>query len=144
MLIAMLRWRTIFKQGMNYVKAVAKSHGETLVDSISFYYQTEPFGKPDHILLSETKLLGDTLLITAKVYDKMGIFCPTAKNWITFGITGQGKLIDNLGTGKGSRKIQLSNGKAAIKVIVPGMATISVSGSGILQVFERIDKILRN
>ncbi len=136
-----LRWKTTFKEGENRVMAIARVDGKIIKDSIHFFYQTQPFGKPNHIKIYQKALSSDTLLITVKVYDKDGVFCPTAKNWVTFGITGKGKLIDDLGTENGSRKIQMSNGKATIRVLVTGKAVVSAVCPNLTPVFENINQI---
>ena len=55
-------------------------------------------------------------LIQAKLLDDKNVQCLDAANWIRFGLTGDGKLIDDLGTSSGSRYVQLYNGRAIIRV----------------------------
>ena len=55
---------------------------------------------------------------------------------MTFGLTGDGKLIDNLGTASGSRVVELQNGRAIIRVNLNGGKNIaSVKCNGIQTVF---------
>ena len=54
--------------------------------------------------------------IQAKLLDDKDVLCLDAANWIRFGLTGDGELIDDLGTSSGSRYVQLYNGRAIIRV----------------------------
>lgn len=127
-----LRWNLAFKSGVNTLKVVAKKGKEVVVDEIEFVYQTEKWGKPVRLELKEMKRAGDVITLEAKLYDANGVFCPDAKNLVEFGVTGDAELLDNLGTWDGSRKIQLYNGRAMIKVKMLGNdAVASVSTKGI-------------
>jgi hypothetical protein len=55
-------------------------------------------------------------------------------------VTGRAELQDDLGTLLGSRKIQLSNGKACIKLKVKGKAMVSASSRGMKTVFIKLEK----
>ena len=48
--------------------------------------------------------------------DAAGIKCLDASNIVEFVQSGDGHLIDNLGTSSGSRKVQLYNGRAIIRI----------------------------
>ncbi|MCH5687750.1 hypothetical protein LWM68_27880 [Niabella sp. W65] len=48
-----------------------------------------------------------------------------AVNWIRFGLTGDGTLIDNLGTSGGSRLVQLYNGRATIRIQTNGGRSVA-------------------
>ena len=62
--------------------------------------------------------------------------CLDAKNVVTFGLTGDGKLIENLGTASGSRVVELQNGRAIIRVkLNNGTSIASVKSNGIPTVF---------
>jgi beta-galactosidase len=51
---------------------------------------------------------------------------------VRFSLAGDGKLIDNQGTSMGSRKVQLYNGRAMIKVKTnEGISVVSVQSEGI-------------
>jgi beta-galactosidase len=54
--------------------------------------------------------------IQAKLLDDKNVQCLDAANWIRFGLTGDGELIDDLGTSRGSRLVQMYNGRAIIRV----------------------------
>ncbi|MBN2486544.1 MAG: DUF4982 domain-containing protein [Bacteroidales bacterium] len=127
-----LRWEVIFNTGENHLKVLAKS-GKTIVeDEIKFFYQTEKWGNPSMLKLEEYERNGDTITVCAKIYDSHGVFCPEANNLAEFETAGNARLIDNLGTSDGSRKVQLYSGRAFIKVILePGFSTVSVKSEGI-------------
>jgi beta-galactosidase len=120
-----LRWKVQFNEGSNHVKVLAKSGKEILSDEISFTYQTQKWGTPEMLELKELERNQDTIIICARIYDKNGVFCPDSKELITFGLTGNGILLDNLGTANGSRKIQMYNGKALIKIKLPKGKTVA-------------------
>jgi beta-galactosidase len=50
--------------------------------------------------------------------------CLDAANWINFSLTGDGILLDDLGTAKGSRKVQAYNGRAIISVKTNGGSSV--------------------
>ena len=54
--------------------------------------------------------------IQAKLLDNKNVLCLDAANWIRFELTGDGELMDDLGTSSGSRFVQLYNGRAIIRV----------------------------
>jgi beta-galactosidase len=68
--------------------------------------------------------------------DANNVLCLDAKYYVVFGLTGDGKLIDNQGTSSGSRKVQLYNGRAVISLFTNGGKSItSVKSDGIPTVF---------
>jgi len=57
-----------------------------------------------------------------------------------FGLTGGGKLNDNLGTSTGSRVVELYNGRAEISLFLgPQPSVVSVASEGLPDMFLRID-----
>jgi len=50
---------------------------------------------------------------------------------VRFGITGDGRLLDNVGTSTGARKVEMYNGRAEITVELSGQAVASVASEGI-------------
>jgi beta-galactosidase len=134
-----LRWKVQFVDGNNHVKVIAKQ-GDTIVeDEIDFTYQTKKWKTPSQFKLEEVSKQGDTITICAKIYDEDGVFCPDSKELVEFGITGDGILLDNLGTWDGSRKIQLYNGRAFIKVkMIKEDAVISVKSDNIKASFLKL------
>lgn len=111
-----LRWKVQFNEGENNIHVVAWQGKVKVEDEISFTYQTEKWEDAQHLKLEEVERFGDTVLVCAKVYDKNGIFIPDSKEFVEFEIAGDAILLDNLGTWDGSRKLQLYNGRAFMKI----------------------------
>ncbi len=58
--------------------------------------------------------------------------CLDAANTVRFGLTGDGRLIDNLGTATGAGVVQLYNGRAQISLQMTGnFAAASVATTGL-------------
>lgn len=53
--------------------------------------------------------------------------CLDAANVISFEAAGDGKLIQNLGTSTGSRRVQAYNGRAAIRIDLNGTCQVAVN-----------------
>ncbi len=139
-----LRWKTTFKPGLNKVKVVAQKGDVTVIDSVTFIYQTEKWGKPVQLKFEPAERINDsTFSVCVKAYDKDNIFCPDAKNVVIFGIAGKGKLLDDLGTINGSRKIQMSNGKACIKIVTNEKAVVSAVSKNTSSIFIKINNNLK-
>lgn len=112
-----LRWLVSFQPGRNELRVVAHSHdGSSLTDSLSFEYQTVPWGKPVKFALREIARRDNRITCEATLQDANGILCLDAANSVRFSLAGNGRLIDNLGTSTGSRVVQLYNGRAEISV----------------------------
>ncbi|WP_421939401.1 glycoside hydrolase family 2 TIM barrel-domain containing protein [Pedobacter sp.] len=131
-----LRWNLPFVKGQNVVKVIAKQGKETVTDEIKFQYQTEKWTKPTQMTLNKIDQQGDVATVEVKLFDEKNVQCLDAVNWIDFGLTGDGKLIDNQGTSSGSRKVQAYNGRAIIKVnLNQGKSSVSVKSPGLKTVF---------
>jgi beta-galactosidase len=111
-----LRWNVVLNRGRNDVKVVAKKGKVQVEDAISFQYQTEKWGKPSKLLIEKINEENGVTTIEAKLLDDKNVQCLDAASWIRFGLTGDGELIDDLGTSSGSRYVQLYNGRAIIRV----------------------------
>jgi beta-galactosidase len=62
--------------------------------------------------------------------------CVTSRNAVRFELAGDGLLIDNLGTSRGSRKVELCNGRAYITVNPRGgKSVVSISSQGLPTAF---------
>ncbi|PZE20265.1 glycoside hydrolase family 2 protein [Paenibacillus xerothermodurans] len=125
-----LRWETVLKCGTNQLRVVASKNGVTVSDELSFEYQTERWGEPAEIKLSAKTQADGTILVEALASDANGVLCADAANFVRFGLTGDGKLIDRQGTVRGSSLIQLTNGRARIVVDPAGGSAASVPLSG--------------
>jgi len=122
-----LRWLVKFKAGENVVRAV----GKNVSDEIRFVYQTEKWDKPAKLVLKVSSSTTDVATVEAQLVDAKGILCLDARNVVRFGITGDGRLIDNLGTSTTARKVELYNGRAQISVEAKETAVVSVSSEGL-------------
>ena len=121
-------WNLSFRKGTNTLKAVAGN----LEDEIVFEYQTETWGKPAGIVLTQTG--GNK--IEAQLCDSQGIRCLDATDWITFSIAGDGELLINQGTATGSQRIQAANGRAAIQLKnITGDCVVSAKSPGLPSAF---------
>ncbi len=52
--------------------------------------------------------------VEARLFDANRIQCLDARQRVRFGITGDGRLLDNLGTSTGSREVELYNGRYGV------------------------------
>jgi beta-galactosidase len=130
-----LRWMTPFLAGQNTLRVVATKNGKTVTDEIAFLYQTQTWGAPAEIKLTE-KSRGqidgkETVTVEAKVYDAKGVLCLDSRKRLRFTIAGAGTLTDNRGTTKASRVVEMYNGRAEITLIRNGgesMVGVTVAG----------------
>jgi beta-galactosidase len=121
-----LRWLVKFRAGENVVRAV----GKKAEDEIRFVYQTEKWDKPAKFVLNVSGSVVEAQLVDAK-----GVLCLDARNVVRFGMAGDGRLIDNLGTSTTARKVELYNGRAQISVEKKGRFVVSVSSDGLPTAF---------
>lgn len=130
-----LHWMVALNEGTNTIKAVAGK----LTDEITQEYQTAEWGTPAQITVESEPMADGTIMVKAQLTDKNGVRCLDSRNWIEFGITGDGTLCDNLGTSTGSRKIQAANGAARIKIRNNGKSIVSVKSEGATTAFLNIE-----
>jgi beta-galactosidase len=69
------------------------------------------------------------------LYDGKGVPCLDSRNVVRFSLAGAGKLLDNLGTSRGSRELQLYNGRAEISLKLTGGCTIGVTSEDLPPAF---------
>jgi beta-galactosidase len=118
---------------------IARKGKVTVADSISFQYQTEKWSNPAKLLIEKIKEANDTVTIQAKLLDNKSVQCLDAADFIRFGLAGEGKLIDDLGTSSGSRYVQLYNGRAIIRVKMNnGKSIISAQVDGVPTEFIKL------
>ena len=55
--------------------------------------------------------------VEARMVDNKGTPCLNARDRVWFGITGDGTLLDNIGTSTGSRSVEVYNGRAEISLL---------------------------
>ncbi len=125
-----LRWQVQFREGANQLKVVARQGALTVADEICFCYQTRAWGEPAALLLEQNRENTETVTLQALLVDANGVPCLDARNWVAFSVAGEGRLCDNLGTVGGSRKLQLRNGRAHIKLRVFGPCCAGVAAPG--------------
>lgn len=111
-----LRWNVVFASGENQLKVVAKKGKVTVSDEIKQNYSTARWGAPARLTLRVSERNGKILTLEARLLDKQNNLCLDARNMVKFGLTGDGMLLDNLGTSSGSSKVELYNGRAIIRV----------------------------
>ncbi len=136
-----LRWMVAFDEGENVIRAVAAQSGSgpASSDEIRFRYTTGKWGPAAGIRLAEAGRDGETTRVEATAVDARGQLCLDSRLLVRFGLAGDGRLIDNLGTVGGSRQVELANGRASIRLQRQGGAsTVSVSAKGLPTVFLRI------
>ena len=131
-----LRWSVVFREGENNIKVIAIKNSITIIDEIKQVYQTEKWGKPAKMVLKKISQKGNIATIEVSMHDAKNTLCLNARNVVVFGLTGDGKLIDNMGTSSGARKVELYNGKASIKVkLNTGRSIASVESKGLPTAF---------
>ena len=131
-----LRWTTLFHEGENHLKVIGHYGKKVVTDEISFTFQTDEWRKPAQMVLEKISQDGDTATVQVKLLDRNDVLCLDAINDIEFILSGDGNLIDNLGTSTGSRKVQAYNGRAIIRVKKnSGKNIIGVKSKGLETVF---------
>ncbi len=115
-----LYWEVKLKEGENNIVAKSVGKGQALQDKIEWKYQVGCWGKIDHFELSEEPTDNTNSLIKVTAVDADGKVCLDSKLQIEFEAIGQAHLLENQGTVTGSRKIQLANGQAQIKLLKTG------------------------
>jgi beta-galactosidase len=131
-----LRWMVHFAKGNNVLVLKAHKGNITVSDTISQIYQTEKWGKPAKLNLEKISEKNGIITIQTTLTDSKGVICLDAVNWVSFSLTGDGTLLDDLGTPKGSRKLQVFNGRAVISIRTNnGKSVASIQSPGISTVF---------
>lgn len=126
-----LHWEISLQEGKYDVKVIARKGKTTVEDQVHFDYQTATWKKPASLIVEKQQEATGVTLIKVKAVDKNNVLCLDAKNYITFSIAGDGTLLDDLGTATGSRKVQLANGQAQIRVQTKGRNVVSAVGEGL-------------
>lgn len=111
-----LFWNVKFKDGENTLKAIGKAENEEVTDEIALTYQTEQWGSPAKLRLEEIKIDELYSWLKVKAFDKNGVLCLDATNFVEFSAIGEAVLIKHQGTPHGSERVGLCNGEAKIKV----------------------------
>ena len=135
-----LRWNVAYVKGKNIIKVVAKKDKAVVVDEIVQEYQVEKWGAPASLVAEVVEQSADKAVVKVRAVDSNGVNCVDATAFVEFGITGDGELVDNQGTARGSRKVQLQNGRALIEVKRnKGRSGVSVRSTGLKTTFVTIN-----
>jgi beta-galactosidase len=126
-----LHWQVAFIPGANHLNVIASKGATTVTDQVDLTYQTEPWGRPSQLVLKEKSRDQNTVTVTATLHDAMGVTCLDARHTVRFSAAGDAALIDNQGTSRASREIQLANGGAQISLTRTGPCSVAVSTPGL-------------
>ncbi|HEX5170340.1 MAG TPA: glycoside hydrolase family 2 TIM barrel-domain containing protein [Cyclobacteriaceae bacterium] len=136
-----LRWMIPMTEGKYHLRVVARKGKVKTEDEITQFYQTAKWSKPVQLTVQKIYEKDDTVTVEARLLDEANINCLDARNWIHFSLTGDGKLIDDLGTSSGSRKVQAYNGRAIISAKKNnGQSILAIQSPGIPTVFLDLDR----
>ncbi|PYF71585.1 beta-galactosidase [Pedobacter nutrimenti] len=134
-----LRWQVAMNQGQYTFKVVARKGKVTVTDEIVQEYQSQKWAKPAKLVLEKLEEKEGIATIQVKALDAAGLICLDAINLVEFSLTGDGKLIQDQGTSTGSRKVQLYNGRALIRLKTNGGKSIAgVKSAGLPTVFVNL------
>ncbi|MCI0522142.1 MAG: DUF4982 domain-containing protein [Bacteroidales bacterium] len=136
-----LRWTVVYLEGENELKVIARKGDIVVTDEIKQSYQSAKWDAPERLTLTRIKEENGVTTIEAKLTDGNDVLCLDARNVITFGIAGDGSLIDNQGTSSGSRKLELYNGRAVIRVRLSGQVSfVTVQTEGIPTAYIKLEQ----
>ncbi len=136
-----LHWTVKFKEGTNILRAIGRNGRIEVGDEIQQAYRTKTWGKPASLTFMQVTQSNDVTVVETRAFDKDGAPCLDAANLVRFGLTGDGQLLDNLGTSSGSRVVQLYNGRAQISLRLNGSkAVASVVSDGLPTQFLTVTK----
>ncbi len=139
-----LRWNVVLNEGPNTLRAVGQRDGVVVSDEIQVGYQSASWGKPAKLTLTELSQKDGVVTLEARLFDKDGIECLDAADIVRFGLIGDGRLLDNLGTSTGARVVQLYNGRARISAQLSGPeVSVSVSSVGLRTEFLHVKAAAR-
>jgi beta-galactosidase len=137
-----LRWMVSFANGNNILRVKARKDKVVIEDEITQRYQSESWGNPAKLVAEKIGSDGDTVTVQVKLVDENNILCLDARNWTYFSLAGEGKLIDNLGTSSGSRKVQAYNGRTVIKLDTnAGKNILCVQSPGLPVIFLNLAEL---
>ena len=134
-----LRWLVRFKAGENKLRVVAKQHGVEVTDEITQSYETRKWSKPAKVELKELARAGGKVTVEASLSDANGVRCLDSRARVRFGVTGDGRLLENLGTSTGSRVVEVYNGRACIQLECKGTAVVSVTSKSVRTAILKIE-----
>ena len=122
-----LHWMVKLNEGQNHLRAV----GASVSDDLTVGYQTKKWSKPAKLKLEEIAQKDGIATLEVRMLDTNDVPCLDCSNIVRFGLAGDGRLIDNLGTSTASRVVQLYNGRATIQCEITNYKIcVSVSSEG--------------
>ena len=120
-----LRWSVRLREGANTLRAVAWRDGVEVADEIRCDYQSTPWGPPARLAFTVAERRESAVTLEVRALDAAGVPCLDAAFSVRFGVTGDGRLLDNLGTARGSSLVQLANGRACIALALNGPTMVA-------------------
>ncbi len=135
-----LRWEVLFAAGTNRVKACGRTAaGRVIEDDIHLRYETRSWGPPAKLKLDSVATDGDTAWVEATLLDEAEVICLDAAAFVQFSLAGPGTLLDNGGTVRTSRRVQLANGRAMIGIRMNGATSVvAVVTDGVAPAFAEV------
>jgi len=131
-----LSWNVVLKEGENTFKAIGKKGNTVVVDEFTQQYQTSKWGEENSLVAKVAEPVNDHVWVDVQLVDKDGVPCLDSRQYISFELAGDGKMLDNLGTSSGSRKVQAFNGRARIQIkLNSGISHLAVKSEGLKTVF---------
>lgn len=133
-----LVWDVPLRGGANELHAVGTAaDGSQVGDVVRQEYLVAEPGPPSACAArtqAETTADGERgVRVTVRLTDAAGVPVVDDRRRVTFGLEGDGRLLDRLGTVGGSRVVELANGEASI-LVVPARgatATVTIAAAGI-------------
>jgi len=119
-------------------RASGRAQGSVEVtDEIAFLYQTAKWDKPAKLDLREISRKDGVVNGGTRLFDAKGVQCLDSRQRVRFGLAGDGLLLDNLGTSRGSREVELYNGRAMISLQTNGgVSEVSVASKDVRPICE--------
>jgi len=134
-----LRWQVSYQEGINHIKVNAKKGKTIVTDEITQEYQTAKWGKPAKLVFEKLKEEDGVATVQVKLLDSNDVLCLDAEDFVSFGLIGDGQLIDNQGTSSGSRRVGVYNGRAIIRIKTNGGKSVaSVKSDGLPSSFLQL------
>ena len=99
---------------------------------------TQAWGQPAKLSLQKIRESGGVSTVQARLLDQNDRQCLDARSGVRFALIGDGRLLDNLGTSTGARKLELYNGRAEISLERKGEVVVSVSSEGLKTAFLQL------
>ena len=129
---ANLRWGVDLPEGSYTLKAIGYAQDGTVEDEITQSYQTQSWGAPASIRIDGVDTADGVATVHCQIVDAAGVPCLDAKDFYHFSLAGDGRMIDNQGCARGSRKVGACNGRAQISVeLRDGLSALAIAVPGL-------------